>query len=424
MAIEFIMPQLGLTMTEGTVSKWFKQVGDQVAVGDVIVEISTDKITNQVEAIGSGTILDILVQEGEAAPVKAVLAVIGEPGEAVVASATAKVPVVDAVEERAVTEQQVDVAVPGEWVKASPLARKIARERGIDLVLVTGTGPNGRVIEKDVLAFSNQQPALPKSSPLAAKIADEHGIALAPLYQGKRIMKDDVMAAITPVDVAVKGTPLTGMRKVIAERMTKSWQTSPHVHNTMEIDMYEATQLKDKLVALGMKLSFTELIIKASAKALTEFPMVNNSLVDGMLVTNEAVNIGFAVAVDNGLIVPVIRNADHKSLSQLRTEISHFSGQARQGKLCSEDYIGGTFTVSNLGMYGVDHFTPIINPPESAILGVCRVVERPVVVDGEITIRPMMNLVLGYDHRIIDGSLASQYLARVRQLLEQPLFLI
>lgn len=429
MAIEFIMPQLGLTMTEGTVSKWFKQVGDRIAVGDVIVEISTDKITNQVEATGNGTILDILVQEGEVAPVKAVLAVIGEPGEKVAtASRAAAVEAAAAVEVSAAATRQAPVAVTGEWVKASPLARKTARESGINLALVTGTGPDGRVVERDVLAFSEQQAAAPKASPLAAKIAAEHEVALAPLYQGKRIMKDDVLAAITPAVApaadATKGVPITGMRKVIAERMAESWQTAPHVHHTVEVDMYEATQFKDKLTSMGMKLSFTELIVKAAAKALTEFPMVNNSLIDGMLVTNEAISVGIAVAVDNGLLVPVIRNADHKSLSQLRTEINDLGERARQGKLLPDDYTGGTFTISNLGMYGVDHFTPIINPPESAILGVCRTVERPVVVDGAIAIRPMMNLVLGYDHRLVDGALASRYMARVRQLLEQPLLLI
>lgn len=424
MAAEFIMPQLGLTMTEGTVGKWYKKVGEPVAVGDVLVEISTDKITNQVEATASGTLLEILIEEGKTAPVKAVLAIIGEPGEKVVA-ASAKTTEDEVLPIGATKQEPVAAPATGEWVKASPLARKIARERGVDLSVVTGTGPDGRVVERDVLEFNKRQ-ASPKASPLAAKIAAEHGVELASLDKGHRIMKDDVLAVVSPAPApsAVNAMPLTGMRKVIADRMALSWRTAPHVHNTVEVDMSEAIQLKNKIALMGTKLSFTEMIVKCAAKALTEYPMVNNSLIDGGLVINKDVNVGIAVALENGLIVPVVRNADQKSLSHLRTEIADLSGKARQGKLLPDEYSGGTFTVSNLGMYGVDHFTPIINPPESAILGVCRTVERPVVIDGAVVIRPMINLVLGYDHRLIDGALASQFMARVRQLLEQPLLLI
>lgn len=424
MAAEFTMPQLGLTMTEGTVGRWYKKVGEAVAVGDVLVEISTDKITNQVEATASGTLLEILVVEGKTAQVKAVLAIIGEPGEKVVAVSPKATE--DKVQPTGVTKQEsIAVPVAGDWVKASPLARKLARERGVDLAVVTGTGPNGRVIERDVIGFCDQQ-ASPKASPLAAKIAVEHGVGLASMDKGRRIMKDDVLAAVSPAPApsAAGAMPLTGMRKVIADRMSLSWRTAPHVHNTVEVDMSEAIQLKNKIALMGVKLSLTEIIVKCAAKALVEYPMVNNSLVDGGLVINKDVNVGIAVALENGLIVPVVRNADQKSLSQLRAEIADLSGRARQGKLLPDEYSGGTFTVSNLGMYGVDHFTPIINPPESAILGVCRTVERPVVIDGAIVIRPVMNLVLGYDHRLIDGALASQFMARVRQLLEQPLLLI
>jgi pyruvate dehydrogenase E2 component (dihydrolipoamide acetyltransferase) len=419
MAVEFIMPQLGLTMTEGTVAKWLKKVGDAVAAGEVIAEVATDKISVEVEATANGTILEIVVPAGETAPVKAVLALIGQPGEkvaaapAVTAAPAAKAPP---------AETAIVARDAGEWVKASPLARKLARERGIDLALVTGTGPAGRVVERDVLDWTAPGAAV-KVTPLAAKIAAEHELDLAGLSPTGRIMKQDVLAAL-PQASAVAGVPLMGMRKVIAERMTLSWQTTPHVHHTVEVDMYETLKLKDRLARMGTKLSVTELVVKCAAKALVEFPMVNNALIDGKLVLNQAVNIGVAVAVDNGLIVPVVKNADQKSLSQLRAEIAELSGKARQGKLLPDEYSGGTFTISNLGMYGVDHFTPIINPPESGIIGVCRTVQRPMVVDGNVVVRPMMNLCLGYNHQVVDGALAGQFMARLRELVEQPMLLL
>lgn len=425
MATNFTMPQLGLTMTEGTVSKWFKKVGEKVSAGELLAEISTDKITNQIEAPVDGVVLAVLVPEGGVAPVKAVLALLGEPGEkvAVPAAEVAAAPAQAAAVAPAPAIQAAPAPAGDGRVAASPLAKKIAREKGVDLALVTGTGPNGRIVEQDILGYIDRQAAAPKASPLAAKLAAEHGVSLSAVAAEGRIMAADVLAAL-PQDALPAGIPLTGMRKVIAERMTRSWQSTPHVHHTVEIDMLEALTFKDKLAKLGTKLSLTELIVKCTAKALGEFPMVNNAYVDGTLAINKDINIGVAVALDNGLIVPVVRNADRKTLGQLREEIAALAAKARQGKLLPDDYSGGTFTVSNLGMYGVDHFTPIINHPESGIFGVCRTVERPVVVDGAIVIRPMMNLCLGYNHRVVDGALAGRFTARVRQLLEQPLLLL
>ena len=422
MAVEFIMPQLGLTMTEGTVARWLKKVGETVAVGEVLAEIATDKISVEVEATASGTILEICVPEGETAPVKAVLATIGEPGEKI---GTAQVVLASPglAGPRAVQAEIVDKDA-GEWVKASPLARKIARERGIELALVTGTGPAGRVVERDVLDYGEPGAAV-KATPLAAKIAAEYGLDLTILPQTGRIMKQDVLAALPEVPAAAgDGKALTGMRKVIAERMSLSWQTAPHVNLTVAVDMTEAKELKMKLAQTGVKTSFTDLIVKCVARALTEFPMVNNSLIGGKLVENPCINIGVAVAVDNGLIVPVIKSAAGQSLRQLSETIAALGTKARQGKLVPDEYSGGTFTVSNLGMYGVDHFSPIINPPESAILGVCRLVDRPVVIGSAIVVRPMMNLCLSFDHRLIDGALAARFMARLRELVEQPMLLL
>ncbi|MDR7865820.1 MAG: dihydrolipoamide acetyltransferase family protein [Sporomusaceae bacterium] len=426
MATNFTMPQLGLTMTEGTVGKWFKQVGEKVTAGEILAEISTDKITNQIEAPADGVLLAVLVPEGGVAPVQAVLAVIGAPGEKIDAAIAevAAAPAQAAPAQAAVAVASVTVPAAGDGrVIASPLAKKLAKEQGIDLALVTGTGPGGRVVEQDILAYAARRAAAPKASPLAAKIAAETGVDLAAIAKDGRIMAADVRAAV-PVQAPAAAIPLAGMRKIIAERMSLSWQTAPHVNLTVEVDMTAAGRLKDTLAAVGAKASFTEIIVKCAAKALGEFPMVNASLINGAIVQHDSVNIGVAVALENGLIVPVIKNAAAKTVGQIREDIASLSAKARQGQLGPDDYSGGTFTVTNLGMFGTDHFTPIINPPESAILGVCRIVKRPVVIGDEIVVRPMANLCLSFDHRLVDGALAAKFMSRMRALLEEPLLLL
>ncbi len=426
MATHFTMPQLGLTMTEGTVSRWFKKVGEKVTAGEILAEIATDKITNQIEAPVDGTVLAVLVPEGGVAPVKAVLAVLGQPGEKVDVAAQ-EVATAAPAQAASAAQSQAAPSAPapaGEGrVIASPLAKKLAREKSVDLALVTGTGPNGRVVEQDILDYIARQAAAPKASPLAAKVAAEHGVSLSAIAKDGRIMAADVLAAL-PAQASAAATPLAGMRKIIAERMTLSWQTAPHVNLTVEVDMTAAGRLKDALAAAGAKTSFTEIIVKCAAKALGEFPLVNASLVNGAIVLHDSVNIGIAVALEGGLIVPVVKNAAGKSVGQIRDEIADLSTRARQGKLGPDEYGGGTFTVTNLGMFGTDHFTPIINPPESAILGVCRVVKRPVVVDDAVVVRPMANLCLSFDHRLVDGALAAKFMARVRNLMEEPLLLL
>lgn len=435
MATEYKMPQLGLTMTEGTITKWFKSVGDQVSIGDLLVEVETDKITNQLESPLEGTVLELLVEEGTAAPVQAAIAVIGQPGETIErvsnVAAAAVVASAEAVAEAAASDE-AKPAGDGKWIKASPLAKKIASENNVDLAVVTGTGPDGRIIERDILGFIERNKI--KATPLAVKVAAEHNIDLSGISKDSRIMKDDVLALIPTAAAqvgapapaaATAGTPITGMRKVISERMSLSWHTAPHVNLTVEVDMTGATELKAKLAeVVGTKFSFTEMITKCAAQALVEYKGVNASLINGQIYYHDTVNMGIAVALDNGLIVPVVKNAQQKTLSALREEIRELSGKARKGELGPDAIKGGTFTITNLGMYGVDHFTPIINQPESAILGVCRAVERPVVRNGAIEIRPIMNLCLSFDHRLIDGSVAAQFMNRVRQLLEQPLLLL
>jgi pyruvate dehydrogenase E2 component (dihydrolipoamide acetyltransferase) len=239
-------------------------------------------------------------------------------------------------------------------------------------------------------------------------------------------MSKDVLAQVNQQtdDAAVSVEALTGMRKVIAERLSSSWQTSPHVNMTAEVDMSKAIDLKAQLAASGQKVSVTDIIVKCTAIALTEFPLVNASLINNEIIQYKHVNIGIAVALDNGLIVPVIKDANHKTITALRNDLLMLSDKARTGRLTSDEMSQGTFTISNLGMFGVDHFTPIINPPQSAILGVCRTVERPVAVDGQVVVKPLMNLCLSFDHRLIDGVDGAKFLARIRALLEQPLLLL
>lgn len=430
MATEFTMPQLGLTMTEGTVIQWLKAVGDPVAQGDLLVEVETEKVNYQVESTLEGTLLAILVPEGNIAAVKAPLAVIGQPGERLAALPADAPEPVD-------TTLGIDLEkTPGKAppsatvsrIKASPLAKRLVRENNLQLEDIPGTGPDGRIVARDIKKFLEEQAV--KVSPLATRIAEEYQVDLSAMPKGKRIMKDDVLARIaqSPASVtpgAAVAAPLSGMRKVIAERMSSSWQTSPHVNMTVEIDMTATAVLKDNLSrAGGLKISFTDIIVKCSAQALRDFPIVNASLIDGKIHRHTEVNIGIAVALEDGLIVPVVRDVDQKSIAAIREEIALLSSKARSGELSADEMNQGTFTVSNLGMYGVDHFTPIINPPQSAILGICRVVDRAIVEGGEVLVRPMMNLCLSFDHRLIDGAVGAQFLARLRQLLEQPVLLL
>ena len=402
MASELTMPQLGLTMTEGIVSRWLKSEGDTVHVGDEIVEVETDKINNIIESPEDGVLLKIIAGEGETLPVKGILGYIGKADE--------KVP-------------------------ATPYARYLARENNVDLHLVSGSDSTGRIVGDDVKDYLEGHKI--KISPVAAKIAAEHGIDTGLIDAERRIMKSDVMAVLNPeekVSVAVgeiakdeasvNKEKLKGMRKVIAQRLTESWQNTPHVHHTVEIDMTAAKRLKVSLADSGRKISYTDLIIKAYSRVLREYPAANNWLVDDYIVHNDEICMGVAVAVDNGLIVPVIKNSDILSLSEIHDVVGTLADKARKGSLSPDEMKGGTSTISNLGMYGCDHFTPIVNPPEACILGICRTVDKPVVRNGEIVAAPVMNAVLGYDHRIIDGAVAGRITARFREYMENPFLLL
>lgn len=431
MATNVYMPKLGLTMTEGTVVKWNFSVGDKVSAGDELVEIETDKINNVVESPADGTLLKLLVDEGDTMEVAGLIAVIGEEGEEVDVD-TASVSESNEPEAKETgAPQEAKNTVSSEkssddgWIKASPAAKKLAKDMKIDLADVEGTGPGGRIIERDIKNY--EETSKVKASPLASKVATDKGVNLQDIDKDSRIMKVDVdvAARVSEAPQSGAGIPLAGMRKVIAERMSASWNTAPHVNFTYEIDMTEAKALKDKMAkAADTKYSYTEIIVKAVAQALTEHKDINSSLIDGKIYEHDTVNMGIAVALDKGLIVPVIRDAQNKSISALKNEIKRLGEKARDNALSPDEISGGTFTVSNLGMYGIDAFTPIINPPESAILGVCRVVDRPVVVEGEVMVRPIMNICLSFDHRLIDGAVAAAFMKKLRHFLEQPYLIL
>jgi pyruvate dehydrogenase E2 component (dihydrolipoamide acetyltransferase) len=363
MVTKVVMPKLSLTMKEGTVGKWYKKAGETVEKDEPIVEIVSEKATYDLEAPASGVLRKILVEEGVDAAVDAVLAIIAAPDEAYSeAEVIAQMPKKAEIEER---------------VLASPSAKRLAREHDLDLSQIVGSGPDGRIVEEDV------RKAVEKAGGVQPKV--------------KEIVK------------------LSGFRKTSAERVSASFRSAPHSTVLMETDVSKAEALHERL-----KVSYTAILVGAVAKALTENPGINATFEGDSIKIFADVNVGVAVATDYGLVVPVIRNADVKSLNEIDTAIRELSEKAKLEKLSREDVTGGTFTVTNLGMYGVDSFIPIINPPEAAILAVGRVVEKPVAVDGKIEIKPVMTLSLAYDHRIVDGAPAAKFLQKVKYYMEDP----
>lgn len=364
MVTKVVMPRLSLTMKEGTIGTWYKKEGDNVEKGEPLVEVFSEKATYDLEAPASGILQKILVLEGVDAPVNAVLAVITAPNEPF-SEAELLIEPPKAVEE---VEKRI---------LASPAAKRLARERGIDLSLVEGSGLEGRITEEDVRRF------IEKASGVLPKV--------------KEVI------------------PLSGYRKTSAERVSTSFRTAPHSMVVMEVDVSKAMELHDEL-----QVSYTAILVKAAAKTLAEYSIVNSTLEGSQIKIYEHVNVGVAVTTENGLVVPVVHNADKKTLEEIDSAIKKLTEKARQGKLAREDLTGGTFTVTNLGMYGVDFFVPIINPPEAAILAVGRIVEKPVAIEGKIETRPLMIFSLSYDHRVVDGAPAAKFLQKVKNYVENP----
>jgi pyruvate dehydrogenase E2 component (dihydrolipoamide acetyltransferase) len=419
MSSQVTLPRLGQGMESGTIVRWLKAEGDTVEKGEVLYELDTEKATQEVEADASGTLLKILAQEGEEIEVGKAIAVIGEPGEEVAEAEAEPEPKAEEPEQAAEapaepepeTEQAAEAPAAAEpepetepqpavrsenggRVKASPLARRIARERGIDLSALTGTGPEGRIVAEDV------ERAEKAGAPPAAPVA-----------------------AAAPPSGEVEAVPLTGIRKAIARRMTEAWE-APAFQITMTADMTAAIRVREGLVArMGegdAKPTYSDILTKVCAVALMRHRAVNALFAGEEIHLMPTANIGIAVAVPNGLVVPVQRSCETKTIPQLANERADLVSRTRGGGLRQDDLEGGTFTISNLGMYGVERFVAVLNPPQAAILAVGAIEERPVVRDGELVARPVLEMTLTCDHRSVDGATASEFLRTVKQFLEEP----
>lgn len=433
MAYEILMPKLGLTMTEGTVEEWKFREGDYVKKGDALFSVSTDKLTNDVESEAEGVLLKILLPAGETAPCKAVVGYLGQEGESVPGGAKPDEGTAAPQTETAPAAKPAYERRSGEPVIASPAAKKLAREKHIELSLVEGTGPKGRITLEDVENFLKAEAEKPlvKTSPTAAKLAAELGVDTTTLGVEGRVMKADVLAAAESAGVGrvpesneLPPVRVNSLRRSIAANMLNSWHTSPRVVYTMPVDCTAMKALRAQLKARGAAVSYNHIIMKVAAKALTEFPDMNARFADNSLIRYRHVNMGLAVAKNDGLIVPNVKQCEEKSLSEIAQATERLIEAVRSGSITMEDITGGTFTITNLGNYGVTYFSPIINQPELAILGVCAMADTPVVRDGEVVVRPMMNLCLSADHRVIDGVMGAAFLKRVCELLENPCLLL
>lgn len=447
MAKEIFMPKLSSTMSVGTLLQWFKEEGDSVSVGDPLFEIMTDKINIEVEAYEEGTLIKRYYKEDDEVPVNHVIGYIGDSNESVPdhppGSAEGNSEATSNSDDNGsapsvMEEERQSVNAFTEKPRVTPAARRVAKQKGIGLQEVPGSGPKGRIHVADVVSYSINH-ASPKATPLAKKLAHAQGVNLSGM-QGSgtngKILKQDVEGSLAspvtttqPVQQVKRTVKLDGMRKVIAKRMAESAYTAPHVTLNSEIDMSKAIEIRKQLLGkiekqTGFRLSYTEIILKAVAQTLKNHPIINASLQGDEIVFHDEVNIGLAVAVDNGLVVPVIKHADLKGLAALTEECKTLGNAARENKLTPAQFSGGTFTISNLGMYAVDTFTPIINQPELAILGVGRIVEKPVGINGAIVLRPMMGVSLSFDHRVIDGAPAAAFLTDLKTVLENPFELL
>ncbi len=468
MAHTVLMPQLGSTMEEGTILKWFKKEGDSVTEGEILLEIETDKAAMEVPAEASGILRQILHLENALVPIREAIAVIAGAEEPLQTAAIAL-----ALAETKPSKPSSSAPIPSSlpplqlnapnvspvsgMIPISPRAARLAEQRGVTVASLAGkgTGPGGRIIERDILAAALVPPvqsqtvtpaaAPQRVTPLAARMADDLGVDVGDLASGlpgSRVRSADILrhaesrpaaveaapASAVPADDITR-LPFTGMRKRIADNVAKSAFSAPHVTLTLEVDMTEAAAFRAKVLpdiekAYGVRLSFTDILVKAAAKALDEHPRLNVTFDGETILIHKAKNIGVAVALDEGLIVPVVRNVETKTLGVLAKELKASVERARTGKFTLDDLSGGTFTITNLGAFGIDVFDPIVVTGQAAILGVGRIAEKPVVVQGQVVVRSMMNLCLSFDHRVLDGAPAARFLQRLKELLESPLSVV
>jgi pyruvate dehydrogenase E2 component (dihydrolipoamide acetyltransferase) len=431
MATKVIMPKLSPTMEEGQISRWLKKEGDKVSMGEPLAEIDTDKATMEMQALGNGVLRKILINEGQSAPLGQLIAIIGEPNEdiaSLLSEAPAKQEAPKQEQEKpaepppppqpqakaaaasaAPAPRPVDNGQPraagadsGRMI-VSPLAARMAAEAGIDLRSLQGSGPGGRIIKRDIEAAISQPKAEP-SFPRAVGVGEIPQIGAS----------------------AYRDEPATEIRKTIARRLVTSLGPVPHFFLTTEIEMDRAAEMRRGINALDpdLKISINDVIIKVAAAALVQHPQVNASFQEKFVRFYERADIGVAVAIEDGLITPVVRAADQKSLSQIAAEVRELAERARSRKLKPEEYTGATFSISNLGMFGIDEFTAVINPPEGAILAVGAMSAKPVVRDNEIVVRQMMRVTMSCDHRVIDGATGAKFLQTFKKILENPLYLV
>jgi pyruvate dehydrogenase E2 component (dihydrolipoamide acetyltransferase) len=435
MATKVIMPKLSPTMEEGQISRWLKKEGDKVAMGEPLAEIDTDKATMEMQALANGVLRKIIINEGQSAPLGQLIAIIGEPEEDI-ASLVSEAPVAAAQpqaapepapapppaqpqQQPAPQAQAAAAAGAGNGRQApsstassgrvivSPLAARMAAESGLDLRSVQGSGPGGRIVKKDIEAALSQPKAEPQRYPRAVEPA--------------KFQPAEITAAS-----AYRDEPATQIRQTIAKRLVTSLGPVPHFFLTTDIEMDRAAEMRRGINALDpeLKISINDVIIKVTAAALIQHPEVNASYQERFVRYYEHADIGVAVAIEDGLITPVVRAADQKSLSQIAAEVRELAERARSKRLKPEEYTGATFSISNLGMFGIDEFTAVINPPEGAILAIGAMTAKPVVRDGEIVVRQMMRVTMSCDHRVIDGATGAKFLQTFKKILENPLYLV
>ena len=429
MAKAIVMPKLGTTMKEGTLTKWHKNIGEYVKEGDVLLSVESNKADVEVESTGSGYLVRILHEEGETIPITKTIGILADSMNEDISALLNEAPEKLRVEQSTDTiiDTKIDDNIKTGKIMATPKARVLAKKNGISLSNILGTGKEGIITDGDVSKLILSESV--KATPVAKKIAEQSGLSLSGIQgsgANKKVIKEDVLRAIdiNNEPLPEENVPFSGMRKAIADNMMNSVHGMAHAYHMAEVDMTEAAKLKSVLLENDRKISYSDIVVKASAKALTEYPMMNATLKEQNIIVNHDVNIGVAVAVENGLIVPNIKKAQSKSLDEISGEIKALALKAIEGNLEPEEYKCGTFTVSNLGMYGLDAFIAIINPPEVGILAVGRIKDTVVVKDRQTAIRPMMSINLTYDHRVVDGAPAAQFLMRIKQIIESPYLLI
>ena len=430
MAKIIVMPKLGLTMKKGKIVKWYKKENEEVKKGDKLFSIETDKLTNDYVADEEGLLLKIIENENSTVDCLKPVAIIGNAGEDISNLIEVK-PNTEPLREKddKTPIKSVEVEIKSEEkVKISPVAKKLAIENKIDFTKIKGSGPNGRIVLEDIEKVLENKNQI-KMTPTAKVIAENVGVDVAEINKDERINKEDVLRynlnkayenIVQPID---KRIPMSTMRKIISERMSQSAFTAPTVNYTIPIDVTKLKEIKEE-ISKEYKITYTDLIVKITSAVLLDFPLLNSSIDGEEIITRNYVNMGVAVALEEGLLVPVVKNSHIKSLKQISLEIKDLTYRAKTNQLTTDELDGGTFTITNIGKFGVESFTPIINQPQSAILGINAIIDKAIVKNEQIYVTPVMNLSLTADHRTVDGAVAAQFLQKLKLALENPIAML